>query len=81
MHLGIYSLEGTLFDGTVSKINAATTAGEVTILDHHIPLIAHLAGPFVRMVDADEKEVIIKVSSGVLEVREHGEVVILAGQS
>ncbi|MDE1970302.1 MAG: hypothetical protein KGI50_01865 [Patescibacteria group bacterium] len=80
MTLGIYTLQGTLFQGHVKKIIATTTAGEITILDHHIPLVARLASPSVRLVDAQEKETIIKITSGVLEVRGGSEVFILATQ-
>jgi len=41
-------------------------------------LVSMLVGPMVRFVDVSEKESIIKITSGFLEVREEGGVVILA---
>ena len=78
MHLGIYTLQNTLFDGKIKQLTAMTTVGEVTILDNHIPLISILKGPMVRIIDETKKESIIKITSGFLEVRGEGEVVILA---
>ena len=78
MQLGIYTLQGTLFEGEVKQITTTTTVGEVTILNQHIPLVSRLSGPTVRLVDIKDKESIIKITSGFLEVREEGEVVILA---
>jgi len=78
MHLGIYTLQGTLFEGDIKQLTTTTTVGEVTILNHHIPLVSMLVGPMVRFVDVSEKESIIKITSGFLEVREEGGVVILA---
>ena len=78
MHLGVYTLQGTLFEGDIKQLTATTTVGEVTILNQHIPLVSMLVGPMVRLIDTSEKESIIKITSGFLEVREEGEVVILA---
>ncbi len=78
MHLGIYTLQDTLFDGSIAQITAMTTTGEVTILDQHIPLISQLRGPLVRLVDEVGKEIIIHITSGFLEVRGEGEVIVLA---
>ncbi|MBI5421423.1 MAG: hypothetical protein HZA35_03915 [Parcubacteria group bacterium] len=78
MKLGIYTLQGTLFEGDIKQLTTTTTVGEVTILNHHIPLVSRLVGPIVRLVDTSEKESIIKITSGFLEVHEQGEVVILA---
>ncbi|MBI5152903.1 MAG: hypothetical protein HZA36_00355 [Parcubacteria group bacterium] len=81
MHLGIYTLQETLFESDIKQLTATTTVGEVTILDHHIPLVSVLQGPAVRLIDTLDKESIIKITSGFLEVREQGEVIILAERS
>jgi len=78
MRLGVYTLQETLFEGDIKQLTATTTVGEVTILNQHIPLVSALVGPMVRLVDTLDKESIIKITSGFLEVREQGEVIILA---
>lgn len=78
MHLGIYTLQGTLFEGDIKQLTATTVVGEVTILNQHIPLVSVLTGPTVHLIDTVDKESIIKITSGFLEVREEGEIVILA---
>ena len=78
MHMGVYTLQRTLFEGDIKQLTATTTVGEVTILNQHIPLVSVLTGPMVRLIDTLDKESIIKITSGFLEVREEGEVIILA---
>ena len=78
MKLSIYSIQSTLFEGEVEKLIARTTAGEITVLDNHIPLISILKGPSVKIVDKSGNKNIIDVGSGILEVRPESESVILA---
>ena len=69
MHLGIYSLEKVLFRGEASSVNCNTESGEITILDHHRPIISLLAKGIVRVIDEGKKEHYIPIASGFLEVR------------
>ena len=73
MTLGIYSLQKVLFRGEASSVNCRTRTGEITILDHHRPLISILEKGTMKIVDKDEKEHYIPVSSGFLEVRSGNE--------
>lgn len=77
MKVSVYDLEETLFEGEADKVIARTTAGEVTILKDHIPLITVLDAAPLRLVSADGKETRIHVRSGVLEVRPDDRVVVL----
>jgi F-type H+-transporting ATPase subunit epsilon len=70
MKIGVYSLQKVLFQGEASSVNCNTKAGEITILDHHRPLISILKKGTMKIVDRDEKEHYIPVSSGFLEVQE-----------
>ncbi len=77
MTLGVYSLQKVLFQGEAREVNCNTKAGEITILDHHEPLISVLAAGTMKITDHEGKGHYIPVSSGFLEVRHGGEVKIL----
>lgn len=78
MKLGVYTIEGALFEGEVEKIIAASATGEITILNGHIPLISLLHGPEIKLIDKNNSEVKLSLNSGFLEVRPNNETVILA---
>ena len=69
MTLGVYSLEKVLFQGEASEVNCNTLRGEITILDHHAPLISILAKGTMKIIDREKKMHYIPVSGGFLEVR------------
>jgi F-type H+-transporting ATPase subunit epsilon len=68
MNVAIYSLKKILFEGEAESINCMTESGEITILNHHRPLISMLKAGDVKIIDASKKEHYIPVSSGFLEV-------------
>jgi F-type H+-transporting ATPase subunit epsilon len=73
MQLGIYSLQKVLYQGEATSINCVTRVGEITILDHHRPLISILAPGTMKIIDNEQKEHYIPVRSGFLEVRSGNE--------
>ncbi|MDP2599038.1 MAG: hypothetical protein Q8P49_04360 [Candidatus Liptonbacteria bacterium] len=81
MKLDVYSLQKVLFRGEAVSVNCQTASGEITVLDHHRPLISVLKKGNLkitraesdRSIDKSEKEVYIPVSSGFLEVRDGNE--------
>ncbi len=77
MKVGVYSLQKVLFQGEAISVNCNTRAGEITVLDHHEPLISILEKGTMKIVDTDKKEHYIPVSSGFLEVRSGNEVKLL----
>ena len=77
MKVGVYSLQRILFQGNATLVNCKTTMGEITILDHHRPLISILAKCVMRVVDEERKEWYIPVASGFLEVRSGQEALFL----
>lgn len=81
MKLGVYTIDGALFEGEVKKIIAKTATGEITVLDGHIPLISLLRGPAIALIDKNNKEVNIPVSSGFLEVKPLNETAILINEA
>lgn len=69
MQLGIYSSRRVCYEGEAVSLNCKAAAGELTILDHHRPLVTVLeAGP-VKVRPQSGEERVIEARSGFLEVR------------
>ncbi len=68
MRLGVYSLEKVLYHDEAVEINCRTKIGEITILDHHEPLISVLDAGTMKIMDKSGKAHYIPVRSGFLEV-------------
>ena len=77
MQLGIYSLEKVLYHGEAIEVNCRTKSGEITILDHHEPIISILAPGTVKIITNDRQEYFLPVSSGFLEVNSRNEAKLL----
>lgn len=77
MKLGVYSLQKVLFEGDATSVNCNTRSGEITILDHHEPLISILEKGTIKIVDQNQKEWYIPASSGFLEVDSGSQIKIL----
>jgi len=73
MTLGVYSLKKVLYQGDAVSVNCRTKNGEITILNHHRPLISILTPGTMKIIDKEQKEHYIPVSSGFLEVRSGNE--------
>lgn len=69
MHIGVYSLRKVLYEGSVESVNCKTVNGEITILEHHRPLISILSKGIIKIVDKEKNEHYVRVASGLLEVR------------
>jgi F-type H+-transporting ATPase subunit epsilon len=57
---------GVAFEGKARSVTLPTPDGDITILAHHMPLVAVLSDGEVR-VDIGEKEIYIAVAGGFLE--------------
>ena len=77
MKLNIYSLKQVLYHGNAAAVNCKTTSGEITVLDHHRPLISMLPKGVVKVTDVNQKEQYIQIASGFLEVRDTNEMRLL----
>ncbi len=69
MHVSVYSLKNVLYEGEAKSVNCKTRLGEITVLDHHRPLISALTKGIVKIVDSENQEHYIPMGSGFLEVR------------
>ena len=81
MQVGVYSLDKVLFHGEASEVNCNTERGEITILDHHAPLISILAKGTMKIIDKDRKAHYVPVNSGFLEVRDGNQARILVEEA
>jgi F-type H+-transporting ATPase subunit epsilon len=71
MTVGIYSLKQILFQGEAESVNCKTENGEITILDHHRPLISLLTSGVIKIIDKTKKDHYIPISSGFLEIQQN----------
>ncbi len=62
-------MQKVLYQGEAKSVNCMTASGEITILDHHEPLISMMKKGVMKIVDQEKKERYIPVASGFLEVR------------
>ncbi len=69
MKLGIYSLKKILFQGEAKSLNCKTAVGEITVLDHHLPLITMLEKGRMKVIDEKNKEHFFESSGGFVEVQ------------
>ena len=81
MQLAIYSLKKILFQGSAELVNLKTASGEITVLDHHRPLVSMLAAGTVKIVDNEKKEYYIPVSSGFLEVNSENQTRLIVDEA
>lgn len=68
MLLSVASLKGKQFEGEVVSLSAPTTSGEVTILDHHRPLVSVLTKGEATIRATDGKVTTIPFTGGFLEM-------------
>ncbi len=77
IHLTITTPERSLIDAQVDQVSIPTTLGEITVLPHHIPLLAEVVPGELRLRTQGRDE-FFAVAGGFVEVRAGNEVVLLA---
>lgn len=69
MKVEIYSLKRIIFEGDAVSVNCRTAKGEITVLEHHQPLISMLEdGPVKIMPSAGGQEQAFAVRGGFIQV-------------
>ncbi len=68
MKLNIYSLKGVEFAGDVAGVNVKTAAGEITVLDNHLPLISVLEKGKLNIIKNSGAREEKQINSGFLEM-------------
>ena len=77
MKVKALSLRGILFEGEALSVNVKTQSGDVTILDHHRPLISVLSAGRAVITDSAGAKKTIPVRSGFLEMSRQNELSLL----
>ncbi len=77
MKFRIATPERIVLDTEVDSLTLPTQMGEITVLPHHIPLVANLAAGEIKYKSAGKEE-FFAVSGGIIEVKDGNEIVILA---
>lgn len=78
MHLAIYSIRETIFEGEAVSVSIPTPLGEVTVLDHHIPMVSAVSEGKIRCTLSDHTTKTLPFQGGILEIRPESNVVVLA---
>jgi F-type H+-transporting ATPase subunit epsilon len=81
MKVGVYSMQKVLFQGDAKSVNCSTVSGDITILDHHEPLISVLQKGTITIIDQNQKEIFIPVDSGFLEIDSESQAKLLVEES
>jgi F-type H+-transporting ATPase subunit epsilon len=68
LHLIISSVSENVFDGHAVSVTVPGSAGEMTILPNHEPLITTLAAGTIALRDQNKDERKFPIQRGVLEV-------------
>jgi len=76
-HLTIASVGETRFDGAAVSATLPTSAGEITVLPHHEPLVGTLKSGTITVRKTLGEPEQFHVESGVLEVSNNRVVVLL----
>lgn len=78
MKLAIYSLKGMEFEGDAVSLNIGTENGEITVLDHHRPLITILRKGIAKIVLPDSSIKDFAIESGFLEMDDKNNLSVLS---
>lgn len=77
MQFSIVTPEGVVYEDDIQKVTIPTTAGEITVLADHAPMVSVLkAGEM--FVHKNDNVVALSISTGMIEIRPTGEVIVLA---
>ncbi|MGE3319350.1 MAG: F0F1 ATP synthase subunit epsilon [Candidatus Berkiella sp.] len=69
LHVDIVSAEAEIFSGDALRLYATGTLGELEIAPGHTPLLTGLLPGFIRIRDINDKEDVVYVTGGILEVQ------------
>ncbi len=77
IHFELVTPERTVFSQEVDEVTLPTADGEITVLPHHIPLVASLVAGVARYRKGNEEED-IAVSGGFIEIQSGSKLRVLA---
>jgi len=68
MHISVYSLKKVHYEDDAVSVNCQTEAGEITVLDHHAPLVTVLKPGQIKISNKNKKDFYFETQGGFLEV-------------
>ena len=77
MKLYVYSLEKPMFEGEAVSVSLPTEAGEITVLNQHVPLVTTLAPGTIRIKQEKGADVHIPLTGGYGEVSRKKMIVLM----
>ena len=80
-NLSIITAEGQVYSNAVKFVTAPGQAGYVGILANHAPLMSLLRPGVIKIVEPENQELYAAVDTGVVEVNDKHEVLILGGHA
>ncbi len=69
IHVDVVSAEASIFSGEAKFVTLPGEAGELGILPGHTPLISRIRPGTVKIVKPDDREELVFVAGGLLEVQ------------
>ena len=75
--LAITDIASTVFEGNAVSVTCPGSAGELTILAGHMPLVTTLKPGTIRVKDASGEEHEFPATEGILEVTPKGATILL----
>jgi len=77
MFAKVISLKGIEYEGNITSLNIKTESGEITVLDHHRPLITILKKGTASIVGEKNEKKELEINSGFLEIDSRNHVNVL----
>ena len=77
MKISVLSLQGVEFEREAAGFNVKTTSGEITVLDHHRPLVTILKSGTASIIKEDGSRTALEIKSGFLEMNSENELSVL----
>ena len=77
MKLSVYSIKKTLLETEAEKVTFSTPQGQITVLDHHLPLITLVKAGNIAYYTSQNQWQEIGFTGGVAEIRPGSELVLL----
>lgn len=77
LHYKIVTPERVVQEGEADSVSVMTSMGEITVLPHHVPLLALMRAGEMRIKNGTD-EILLATSTGLFEVREGSQIVVLA---
>lgn len=77
MKIEIITPESKIYEGDIKSVRVPGKKGSFQVLKDHAPIISTLDPGMVVMIDQSDKEILLEITGGVIEVKSN-KIVLLA---